>query len=69
MELKPDGTSYLEEYMAFLESCVPEPAYPSRISTILWEELDGYFSGYRSIEDTVDVIQNRVQLYLDEGGR
>ncbi len=67
MELKPDGTSYLEEYLAFLDSCVPMPDYPSRISAILWEELDGYFSGTRNVEDTVDIIQNRVQLYLDEG--
>ncbi len=69
MELKPDGTSYLEEYLAFLDSCEPMPEYPSRISAILWEELDGYFSGTRNVEDTVDIIQNRVQLYLDEGGR
>ncbi len=69
MELKPDGTSYLEEYLAFLDSCEPMPEYPSRISSILWEELDGYFSGTRNVEDTVDIIQNRVQLYLDEGGR
>lgn len=69
MELKPNGTSYLEEYLAFLDSCVPMPDYPSRISAILWEELDGYFSGIRNVEDTVDIIQNRVQLYLDEGRR
>lgn len=69
MELKPDGTSYLEEYLAFLDSCEPMPDYPSLISAILWEELDGYFSGTRNVEDTVDIIQNRVQLYLDESGR
>jgi ABC-type glycerol-3-phosphate transport system substrate-binding protein len=36
------------------------------IYQILDEELIAYFSGEHSMEDTVDVIQNRVQLYLDE---
>ncbi|HBA48264.1 MAG TPA: hypothetical protein DCZ91_10805 [Lachnospiraceae bacterium] len=66
LELKPDGTTYLEEYMAILESAVPLPEDPSRISAILEEELGAYFSETKSLEDTIDVIQNRVQLYLDE---
>lgn len=68
-DLKPDGTTYIEEYMEFLENCVPWPVEPSRISAILSEELAGYFIGAKSLEDTIDVLQNRVQLYLDEGGK
>lgn len=30
------------------------------------EEISIYLSGQRSADDTVDIIQNRVQLYLDE---
>lgn len=67
LTLKADGTSYLEEYMAYLESCVPQPEYPSGISAILLEELLPYFEGDKSVEDTVRILQNRVQLYLDEG--
>lgn len=67
LTLKADGTSYLEEYMAYLESCVPESRYPSGISAIMLEELQPYFAGDKSVEDTVRILQNRVQLYLDEG--
>lgn len=67
LTLKADGTSYLEEYMAYLESCEPQPEYPSGISAILLEELLPYFEGDKSVEDTVRILQNRVQLYLDEG--
>ena len=33
---------------------------------IVLEEADGYFTGQKSLEDTCDVIQRRVQLLLDE---
>lgn len=36
------------------------------IYTILDGELISYFSGQNSMEDAIDIIQNRVQLYLDE---
>lgn len=38
------------------------------VNEILTEEMDTCFWGGRSVEETVDVIQNRVQLYLDENG-
>jgi len=38
------------------------------VNEILYEELAICFSGGRSVEETVDVIQSRVQLYLDENG-
>ena len=30
------------------------------------EKADAYFSGEKSVEEVIDVVQNRVQLYLDE---
>lgn len=64
--VKPDGTTYLEEFLAFIESCRPKPFLPQAIRDILDEELPGCFEGGRSAEDTADVIQRRIQLYLDE---
>lgn len=66
IELKPDKTSYLEEYMDFLENAVINRGWPEQIDRILVEELVPYFSGDREAEDAVANIQNRVQLYLDE---
>lgn len=37
--------------------------------SILDEEIDICLSGGRSVEETVEIIQNRVQLYLDENIR
>ena len=36
------------------------------VNEILTEEMEICFSGGRSVEETIDVIQSRVQLYLDE---
>ena len=36
------------------------------ILDIIYEEAGGYFSGTKEIDETIRVISNRVQLYLDE---
>ena len=64
--LKPDGTTYLEEFMEFAESCEPVPYCPEAITDIVNEEIGAYFTGNRSAKDTADIIHRRVQLYFDE---
>lgn len=66
LESKPDGTSYLEEYLEYVDNCVPEPAGTEAVWRIISEEADLYFEGGKDIDWTVDAIQKRVQLYLDE---
>ena len=66
LDNKPDGTSYLEEFMDFAESCKPLPYCPTAITDIVQEELGAYFAGNRSAKDTADIIHRRVQLYFDE---
>ena len=33
---------------------------------IILEEVDSYFAGQKSVDEAADIIQNRVQLYLNE---
>lgn len=42
------------------------PRRAEAILDIVYEEAEGYIEGDRSKEDVINVIQNRVQLYLDE---
>lgn len=63
---KPDGTSYVEEYIAFLDSCIPSPVEDEIIASIVLEEAQPYFSGDKNIDTVIGIIQSRVQLYLDE---
>ena len=36
------------------------------LRTIIFDEVDGYFSGQKSAEAVADVIQNRAGIYLSE---
>lgn len=66
LTLKSDGTTYLEEFIDFLETCRPVPDRLPYIFEILDDELPAYFTGSKSAEETADIIHRRVQLYLDE---
>ena len=36
------------------------------LNTIIWEESNAYFYGDKTLDETLRIIQNRCQLYLDE---
>ena len=64
-------TEYCEKSLcrsaeAFLESCVALPVTDSVIDRIIYEELDAMFAGDKTPEETCDVIQNRVWIYVKE---
>lgn len=63
---KPDGSTYLEEFMEFAESCEPLPYCPEAIKNILREELAPCFNEGKSAEAAAEIIHRRVQLYFDE---
>ncbi|MCM1569590.1 MAG: extracellular solute-binding protein [Roseburia sp.] len=64
---KPDGSSYLEEYLELLESCVVATNQAAQIQRIISEEVPAWFQGDKDAETVADIIQKRAQLYLDEG--
>lgn len=63
---KEDGSSYLEEYLELLKSAVPTAVDSDNIFNMVMEEADSYFQADKDIDTVVDIIQRRVQLYLDE---
>ena len=40
--------------------------YHTEIQKIIDEEVSAYFQGEKEIQEVCEIIQNRVQLYLDE---
>ena len=66
LPLKPDGSSYLEDFMAFAEGCGPKPYCPEAITDILAGELNSFFNGDKTAKDTAEIIHRKVQLYFDE---
>lgn len=66
LKSKSNGDSWLEEYLECMDGCVPRPVKSWDVIRMIQEEVDYYFDGERDMEQTIDVLQRRVQLYLDE---
>lgn len=49
-----------------LDNAVGKDNFNYDIYKIIVEEAQGYFAGDKGLDDTVSVIQDRVQLYIDE---
>lgn len=62
-----DGTTSLHRAKAFLESCVALPPRYFQINRIISEELSAMYAEKKSPRTTAEIINSRVQLYLDEG--
>ncbi len=63
---KPNGESYLDDYLDFLNNTVAYRSSHPAINTILSEELKAYMNSNKSADEVTAIIQSRVQLYLDE---
>lgn len=67
IELEPFSNEKAAEYSELVHNAVKNSyADDEKIRNILTEELTYYFEGERSAEETADIIQNRVSLYLSE---
>ncbi|MBE6611528.1 MAG: hypothetical protein E7632_03450 [Ruminococcaceae bacterium] len=54
--------------LAIMERAMAQPYYMEAVRAMILEEAQMYFSGDKSLDETADVIQSRVQLYLSEMG-
>lgn len=63
---KPDGSSFLPEYMEIMENGISDEGASSQIRSIVSEEAGAYFAGDKSAEEAAEIIQRRVWLYLNE---
>jgi len=55
----PEKLRYMTEHLGMNQN-------DSEISTIVSEELQAYFRGQKTADETAKIIQSRAQLYLDE---
>lgn len=62
---RADGSSYLDEYMELMDGGEPI-SVQYVIQDIVIEEAEAYFVGDKTETEVAEVIQNRVQNYLNE---
>lgn len=61
-----DGSNSMEKASEFLNHCGGQPYEERRISAIVYEEVCSMLESGRTSAETAEIINNRVQLYLDE---
>ena len=60
------STEKRNAYKKAIEDARPLPMRTAPILAIIQEEAKDYFNGSKRVEEIIQVINNRVQLYLDE---
>ncbi|MDE7225213.1 MAG: hypothetical protein K2O34_15710 [Acetatifactor sp.] len=48
--------------------CVPAPRNYPALEKIIQEEVGAYYGGDRTVDEVADIIDRRIQVYLDENG-
>lgn len=66
LEGKPDGSSFLPEYLEILEKADYMSLQIDDLGMMILEEAGGFFSGDMSAEQVARTIQSRVWVYLNE---
>ena len=59
----------LQIFQELLEEARPYDFYAMELYDLIYEELTPYFQGDRSLEETVTILDSRVQVYLNEKGQ
>jgi ABC-type glycerol-3-phosphate transport system substrate-binding protein len=56
----------VDDFTKIFESTNTTSSYNQELMAIISEEAEGYFSGQKTAEDVANVIQSRLQIYINE---
>lgn len=62
----PMTQTQVEQLTAYIESVRNVSSVNEEVSSIINEELEAFYAGDKTAEETAKLVQNRVRLYLDE---
>lgn len=65
LEGREDGTSYADEYISIIDAGAPS-SVEYEIQNIVYEESAAFFAGEKTEQETAEIIQSRVSIYLAE---
>lgn len=66
IKLEPMSQEQVDQTVSFIESVNRAMYYNTDIQNIITEECESFFSGQKSAQEVVGIIQSRVQLYVNE---
>ena len=62
----PVDASVLDSYESMINSCSAVSTTDAAITAIIREEMPAYFSGQKTLDEVISVMEDRVQTFLDE---
>ena len=60
--------SVIDNYEAMIDSCSSVSATDPAVTAIIREEMPAYFSGQKTLDEVIPIMEERVQTFLDERG-
>ena len=60
--------SAIAEFETMVESCTQISSMDPAVAAIVREEMGAYFSGQKSLDDVITVMEDRVQTFINERG-
>ncbi|MDD6071271.1 MAG: hypothetical protein PUC12_10750 [Clostridiales bacterium] len=66
VKIKPSTQEEVDMYMDLINSTKKVGGWNQEILDIILEESKAYFSGDKNVDETADIIQNRVKTYVNE---
>lgn len=64
--IEPNTDEDNERIISFIKSVTNVYSYDTDLFNIVDEEVQAYFSGQKSVDEVVDIIQNRASTYISE---
>ena len=66
IDIGPLSDEQAQKYIDLVNSTTKTSDYNTEITNIITEEAKAYFAGQKSLDETADIIQNRVKTYVNE---
>lgn len=66
IEITPLSQAQVDKYLTLLNHTGKSSGYDEKILDIVFDEVEPYFAGEKSLEETTGIIQRRVQTYVNE---
>lgn len=66
IDIGPLSEEQAQKYIDLINSTTKTSDYNTEITNIITEEAKAYFAGQKGLDETADIIQNRVKTYVNE---
>lgn len=66
MQLKPSTQEQVDTLKKIIDTAKPSVSSDEMIMKVISEEAAPYFAGQKSVDEVINVIQSRVQIYISE---